>query len=327
MNRAMRARPFVALTCIACWAVACGSPAADTPAAGGGAGTSGGSTPIAGSPSAGSPSAGGASGNANGGTPGMTAGTGGAAVGQGGSSSGSGAPQGGQGGGSAGGPGETPPEGVPADYTLAINLPFASEADLAAIVAGNQAGWTFSAADGGALAFNGAGYTAPAPVNESLSSFGIISTTKLSSFVLDVELAQMNPDQAQPHRDLCIVFNAADHKHFLYAHIAQTHDERSHNIHLINNAPRQPITVMDNGGIMWGNAGTWHKVRLVRDATSGAISVFWDGNLAAPILTASSTAFTTGYIGFGTFQDSGKVRNLKVWAKAPEAVAAQGFFN
>jgi hypothetical protein len=284
---------------------------------------------MAGSPRAGSPSGGGSSGGASGGTAGgMTAGSGGTAAGQGGTGDGGGGmPQGGQAGGSGGGPGETPPEGVPADYTLAIDLPFASEADLAAIVAGNQAGWTFNAADGGALAFNGSGYAAPAPVNESLSSFGIISTTKLSSFVLDVELAQMNPDQAQPHRDLCIVFNATDHKHFLYAHIAQTHDERSHNIHLINNAPRDPITAMDNGGIMWGNAGTWHKVRLVRDATSGAISVFWDGNLDAPILTATSTVFTSGYIGFGTFQDSGKVRNLKVWAKAPEAVAAQGFFN
>jgi hypothetical protein len=326
MNRAMRCRALVALTCFAGWAAACGSPAADTPAAGGSAGT-GGSTPIAGSPTAGGPGGGGASGAASGGNPSMMAGTGGATAGQGGSSAGSGGtPLGGQGGG-AGGPGETPPEGVPADYTLAIDLPFASEADLAAIVAGNQAGWTFNAADGGALSFNGAGYTAPAPVNESLSSFGIISTTKLSSFVLDVELAQMNPDQAQPHRDLCIVFNAADHKHFLYAHIAQTHDERSHNIHLINNAPRQPITIMDNGGIMWGSAGTWHEVRLVRDATSGAISVFWDGNFDTPILTANSTAFTTGYIGFGTFQDSGKVRNLKVWAKAPEAISAQGFFD
>jgi hypothetical protein len=327
MNRAMPCRTLVAVTCLASSAVGCGAPAADTPAAGGSAGASGGGAPVAGSPAAGGSSGAGVSGSASGGNPSATAGTGGATAGQGGTTAGSGgAPQGGQGGG-AGMPSETPPEGVPADYTLAISLPFASEADLAAIVAGNQAGWTFNADGGGALAFNGAGYTAPAPVNESLSSFGIISTTKLSSFVLDVELAQMNPDQAQPHRDLCIVFNATDHKHFLYAHIAQTHDERSHNIHLINNAPRDPITVMDNGGIMWGSAGTWHKVRLVRDATSGAISVFWDGNFDAPILTANSTAFTSGYIGFGTFQDSGKVRNLKVWAKAPEAVAAQGFFD
>ena len=325
MLRTLQARALVPLS-LASLVLACGSSATETPAAGGVASTPGGNAPVAGSPNAGSGS-GGVSGAATGGAPSMTAGTGGAAAGQGG---GGGAAGGGEQGGEGGGggqPGEKPPEGVPADYTLALDLPFSSAADVMAIVAGNQAGWTFNAADGGALAFNGAGYTAPAPVNESLSSFGIIASAKLSSFVLDVELAQMNPDQAQPHRDLCIVFNATDHKHFLYAHIAQTHDERSHNIHLINNAPRQPITDMDNGGIQWGTAGTWHKVRLVRDAISGAISVFWDGKLDAPILTANSTAFTSGYLGFGTFQDSGKVRNLKVWAKAAESVAAQGFFN
>jgi hypothetical protein len=155
----------------------------------------------------------------------------------------------------------------------------------------------------------------------------VIPSVKLGSFVLDVELQQTNPDENQPHRDLCIVFNGADHKHFLYAHLASTHDERSHNIHLINNAPRQPITVTNNGGIQWGAPGTWHKVRLVRDAESGDIAVYWEGKLDAPILTAKSTVFTSGYIGFGTFQDGGKVRNLKIWAKTSEKIATTTFFN
>jgi len=158
-------------------------------------------------------------------------------------------------------------------------------------------------------------------------SFAIVSSTKFASFVLDVELMQLNQDTSQPHRDLCIVFNAADHKHFLYAHIAATHDDRSHNIHLINNAPRDPITATNSNGIQWGAAGTWHKVRLVRDVTAGDIAVYWDGNYTQTILTANDTTQTSGYIGFGTFMDSGKVRNLKVWAKTAEKVAAQGFFD
>jgi hypothetical protein len=194
------------------------------------------------------------------------------------------------------------------------------------LLAGNPSAWTFDAADGGALKFTGAGYTAPSPINESLSSFAIIPSTVLTSFVLDVELAQLNPDTQQPHRDLCVVFSATDHRHFLYAHIAATHDERSHNIHLIDNAPRQPITILNSGGIMWGDVGSWHKLRLVRDAEGGAISVFFDGKLDAPILTATDTAHPSGYLGFGTFQDSGKVRNLKVWAKGAQQNPAQATF-
>lgn len=270
-------------------------------------------------PTAGS---GGTGGVAQGGSAPMAGGTGGVAGGTGGAAGGSAGA-----GGSGGQQGELPPEGVPQDYTLQLDLPFKAQGDLGTLLAGNANGWTFDAADGGSLKFNGAGYTAPAPVNESLSSFAVISSAKFGSFVLDVELQQTNGDTNQPHRDLCIVFNAADHKHFFYAHIAATHDDRSHNIHLIDNAPRVPITVTNSGGIQWGAAGTWHKFRLVRDATAGNIAVYMDGKNDAAILTANSTKFTSGYIGFGTFQDGGKVRNLKVWAKTSEKVATTTFFN
>ena len=308
--------------------LACGEPTENGPRAPGGSETAGSAAVVAGSGGsgpAGSSSGGNAPGGGGGG--GGSSGSGGATGGEGGSSN-----LGGIGGGLAGSagaggqPGPTPPEGVPADYTLALDLPFATEADLSSILAANQNAWSFDGADGGALTFTGQGYTAPAPVNESLSSFAVIPGTLLSSFVLDVELAQLNPNQTEPHRDLCIVFNATDHKHFLYAHIAQTHDERSHNIHLIENAPRQPITATHNGGIMWGTAGTWHEVRLVRDAEAGSISVFMDGNLQTPILTATNTTRTSGYLGFGTYLDSGKIRKLKVWAKGAQQVPAQGFF-
>jgi hypothetical protein len=305
--------------------LACGESAESGPAAPGASGSGGSAAVVAGAGgsgggvSAGSTSGGNAPSSGGGGNSSASGGQAGSSTGGGGGSAAGSAGAGGQ-------SGPTPPEGVPADYTLALDLPFATEADLSSILAANQNAWTFDGADGGALSFTGQGYTAPAPVNESLSSFAIIPGTLLSSFVLDVELAQLNPNQTEPHRDLCIVFNAADHKHFLYAHIAQTHDERSHNIHLIDNAPREPITATHNGGIMWGTAGTWHQVRLVRDAEAGAISVFMDGNLQTPVLTATDTTRTSGYLGFGTYLDSGKIRKLKVWTKGAQQVPAQGFF-
>lgn len=303
--------------------LACGEPTENGPATPGASGSGGSAVMVAGAGGSGVTAGGTNGGNA---PHGGSGGGGGGSGGQAGSSTGGGGGSAAGSAGTGGQPGPTPPEGVPADYTLALDLPFATEADLASILAANQNAWTFDGADGGALSFTGQGYTAPAPVNESLSSFAIIPGTLLSSFVLDVELAQLNPNQTEPHRDLCIVFNATDHKHFLYAHIAQTHDERSHNIHLIDNAPREPITATHNGGIMWGTAGTWHQVRLVRDAEAGAISVFMDGNLQTPILTATDTTQTSGYLGFGTYLDSGKIRKLKVWAKGAQQVPAQGFF-
>jgi hypothetical protein len=231
--------------------------------------------------------------------------------------------QGGMGGagGTTGGP---LPEGVPAEYSLVFEESFAAETALSSVLAGNPGAWSFDAGEG-ALQFSGTGYAPPAPVPESLTSFALVSPQRFSSFVLEVELKQLNPDTAQPHRDLCIVFNITSETQYYYAHIAQTHDDRSHNIHLINDAPRNPITVTDNGGISWGS-DEWHKFRLVRDAVGGSIEVFMDDNLTTPILTASDTTLSDGYVGFGTFQDSGRVRNLRVWAAAPNETAAPATF-
>ena len=43
-------------------------------------------------------------------------------------------------------------------------------------------------------------------------------------------------------------------------------------------------------------------------------------------LTAVFRKVPEGYIGFGTFMDSGKVRNLKIWAESSAAVPAGNFF-
>jgi hypothetical protein len=300
------------------------SPADPTPQTGGAAGASGtatGGVGTAGTASGGMITGGGGSTSGGGGsTAGGTATGGVAGGGEAGATGGS--PTGGTAG--SGGSGTTNPPGVPSDYTLVLDLPFSSADTLpASLLAANPSAWKV---DSGSLLFTGAGYTAPPSVGESLTSFAIIKTTKLSSFVLDVELQQTNTDASQPHRDLCIVFDAADDEHFYYAHIAATHDERSHNIHLINAAPRKPITLTNSGGIQWGPPGTWHAFRLVRNAASGEIAVYADGKLDQAILTANDKTFTAGYIGFGTFQDGGRVRNLKVWSKSAEATPAANFF-
>lgn len=317
-----------AFTCAAAsalfWLGCGGTSPSDAPLPNGGNGgapsSAAGSGGAAGTPTSGAPSGG--AGAASGGS-----GAGGVPI-QGGNTTG-GAPNGGSAtagsaGSAAGGSTSMNPPGVPSDYTLALDLPFSSPDTLSTtLLAANPSAWKI---DAGSLLFTGAGYTAPPSVGESLTSFAIVKTTKLGSFVLDVELMQTNADASQPHRDLCIVFDATDDEHFYYAHIAATHDERSHNIHLIDAAPRKPITVTNSGGIQWGPPGTWHSIRLVRNAESGEIAVYAEGKLDQAILTANDKTFASGYIGFGTFQDGGRVRNLKVWSKSAEATAATGFF-
>jgi len=175
------------------------------------------------------------------------------------------------------------PAGVPAGYKLLLDQPFAAADSLAAILAGNPADWSHGEENGGFLQYGGVGYTPPnPPIPESFTSFALVSAMRFSSFVLEVELMQRNPTQNIPQRDLCIVFGIKSETEYYYAHIAEGHTDRWHNIHIIDNAPRRPITLTDNGGIRWG-VNQWHKFRVVRDVATGNIAVYMDGDLTAQL--------------------------------------------
>jgi hypothetical protein len=225
--------------------------------------------------------------------------------------------------------GETPgpmlPAGVPPGYKLLLDQSFASPDSLAQILAGNPPDWTHADQDGGFLQYGGVGYVPPnPPIPESFTSFALVRAMKFGSFVLDVELMQRNPNPA-PQRDLCIVFGIKSETEYYYAHIAEAHTDRWHDIHIIDDAPRRPITLTNNGGIRW-LTNQWQKFRVVRDVATGEIAVYMDGDLTAPILTAKDTTFTEGYVGFATHQDSGRVRNLKVWGTSATVQPAPANF-
>ena len=65
----------------------------------------------------------------------------------------------------------------------------------------------------------------------------------------------------------------------------------------------------------WGQ-NVWHRIRIERRASTGSIRVFFD-DLTTPIMEATDTSFTEGRIGFGSFDDTGKIDNIRIWAPAP----------
>jgi hypothetical protein len=44
-----------------------------------------------------------------------------------------------------------------------------------------------------------------------------------------------------------------------------------------------------------------------------------------PIMTGEEKTFDKGFIGFGSFDDTGKVTNIKVWGKTAEAGKTPAF--
>ncbi len=201
---------------------------------------------------------------------------------------------------------------IPKGYKEVYKQDFNSEKALKDFRFTQPVKWLLSKEDKGmALEFTGIsdGYTPPF---RSPHTIGLLSTLQVGSFVLEVDMLQTGREYG--HRDMCIIFGFNDPSHFYYTHIATAMDPNAHQIMLVNNAPRTNISTFTTQGVAWGQ-NVWHKVRVERSIEEGTIKVFFDGTL---VEEAKDTTFGKGYVGFGSFDDSGKIDNIRIWAKDVE---------
>lgn len=137
---------------------------------------------------------------------------------------------------------------------------------------------------------------------------------ELGSFDMSAEV-RLDEKASVNNRDVILVFGWKSDKEYYYAHLSKDNTIYPHNgIFKVNNADRERIDKQWDGTIGAPPAVTdeeWHDVRVVRCADSGDIAVYVDG-LDAPLMTANDTTFTEGRVGFGSFDNFGRMRNLTV---------------
>jgi hypothetical protein len=153
------------------------------------------------------------------------------------------------------------------------------------------------------------------PAVRSPVNIAVLADKVVGDFVLEVEL--LSTTREYGHRDMCLIFGMKSPTEFYYTHLASIADPHAHNIFIVNNKEREKIAKETTGGIKWGTTNDWHKVRLERKISDGSIKVYFD-DLSKPIMVAEDKTFDLGYLGFGSFDDTGKVGNIKVWAPKME---------
>ncbi len=145
------------------------------------------------------------------------------------------------------------------------------------------------------------------PVRSPLSIARIIDLD-VTDFIVEARMKQTGKEYG--HRDMCVFFGYNDPAHFYYVHMATKADDHANSIFLVNNAPRVSIAKERTDGTDWGEG--YHTVRVERRAASGAIKVYFD-DMTRPIMIAEDKTFTSGGIGFGSFDDPGNIDNIRLW--------------
>lgn len=150
------------------------------------------------------------------------------------------------------------------------------------------------------------------PPHRSPYYIALLNNRKLGSFVLEYDVQQRSV--TGNHRDHCVFFNFVDPANFYYTHIAKASDPNSHQIMIVDDAPRTPITKKGTKGHDWAEMDKWHHVRIERDSDTGTIAIYVN-DMTKPIMTATSKVHGPGFVGFGSFDDLGRVSNIKLWSK------------
>lgn len=198
---------------------------------------------------------------------------------------------------------------------------FASPDSVKDFVFSDPAVWKWGKDDAGGfleLAYEKKYKSTYAPRHRSPYHIALIADRVFTDFVLDAELQSTIPSYG--HQDLCLFFGFESPERYYYVHIARAADPNAHNVFIVNDAPRKNIAKETTKGVDW-KASTWHKVRLVRDTTSGTVEVFFD-DLSKPVMRAVDRTFTKGRIGFGSFDDTGRVRNVRITGQSVEGSTA-----
>ncbi len=145
------------------------------------------------------------------------------------------------------------------------------------------------------------------PPVRSPNNFSLIKDITVSDFVLEAKVKSTEPEYG--HRDICLFFGYQDPSHFYYVHFGSKADANANSIFIVNGEPRISIAETRTEGTKWDD--NYHIVRVVRDAKSGAIKVFFD-DLEKPVMTATNKTFMWGRLGVGSFDDTGNFDNVRI---------------
>ncbi len=150
------------------------------------------------------------------------------------------------------------------------------------------------------------------PVREPFNR-SLVKGVTVESFVLDLEMQSTHPDYA--HRDLCLFFGYQDDSHLYYVHFGKKTDDHANQIFIVNASDRKKISTKTTPGTDWNDE--WHHARIVRDAESGKIDVYFD-DMKTPVMTAEDKTFTKGRVGVGSFDDIGNFDHIALYGKKVE---------
>jgi hypothetical protein len=200
-------------------------------------------------------------------------------------------------------------QSIPDGYILLYQQNFSTDMAIKDFKFSNPGAWEITRIKGnGFLEFMNK--TQYVPEFRSPMIIGILAANIFGDFILEADLMQTGHEYG--HRDMCIFFSLKDSSRYYYIHLASQADDSAHGIFLVKNAPRCKVSDWQTIGVNWGNE-KWNKVRVERSIVNRIVTVYFN-DMKKPVMATRNPELVMGYLGFGSFDDSGRIDNIKIWA-------------
>lgn len=136
--------------------------------------------------------------------------------------------------------------------------------------------------------------------------FAIAQTAPFSKVKIDADVMPLG-------RSLMIVFAYRDAGHFDYAHLStDTGSKESHHNGIFHVYGGERVRISSEAGPpAFAETRRWYHVVLTNNGGTGEINVTVDGQ-AVPALHAVDLSLTSGKVGLGSFDETGKFKNVKI---------------
>lgn len=161
--------------------------------------------------------------------------------------------------------------------------------------------------------------TNPGPPRRPFEFAVLEAGPAFESVQIDAEVRLDTPVSIS-NRDVILVFGYQSATEYYYVHLSQDNTILPHNgIFVVDDADRVRLddqwNGVDEGAPPAVTDAEWHQVRVRHCVDTGEIAVFMDGSDVA-LMTATDDTFGSGRVGFGSFDNIGRIRDLTVTGTA-----------
>lgn len=212
------------------------------------------------------------------------------------------------------------PAGIPANYKLLYSSDLSKPDAIKEFVFTDPDAWRMGK-DGDKVFLEQHKQSEYKPAHRSPFNFALLGNKVLGDCIVEFDCQQTSKEYG--HRDMIFVVGYQNPSQYYYVHIASKSDAHANNVFIVKDAPRLKISTEANSGNDWGT-NAWKKVRIERKASDGTIKVFFD-DMTKPIMLAEDKSFGPGWVGVGTFDDTARVSNIKIWGDKAEDKVAPAF--